>query len=148
MAHSFFADTELEELYNNAPCGYHSLDSEGVFVRVNDTELKMLGYSREKLLGRKFADLITPESLPTFQQNFPIFKQRGWVNDLEFQMFRKDGTILPVSLSATAIKDAAGNYLMSRSVVIDISDRKQLETALQTSEKMFSTLVKNAPIEG
>jgi PAS domain S-box-containing protein len=134
MTNSFDADTELEELYNNAPCGYHSLDSEGVFVRVNDTELKMLGYSREELLGRKFSDLITSESLPTFQQNFPIFKQRGWVNDLEFQMFRKDGTILPVSLSATAIKDAAGNYLMSRSVVIDISDRKQLEAERQAAE--------------
>ena len=31
--------TELEDLYNNAPCGYHSLDADGVYVRINDTEL-------------------------------------------------------------------------------------------------------------
>jgi PAS domain S-box-containing protein len=136
---SFFQ--ELEELYNKAPCGYHSLDSEGKFIRINDTELKMLGYSREEVLGRQFSDLITPESLSIFQQNFPIFKQRGWVNDLEFQFIRKDGTLLPVSLSATAIKDEAGNFLMSRSVVIDISERqatlrqrKQLEAERQVAE--------------
>lgn len=132
---------ELEELYNQAPCGYHSLDSEGKFIRINDTELQMLGYSREEVLGRKFSDLITPESLPTFEQNFPLFLQRGWVTDLELQLILKDGTILPISLSATAIKDEAGEYLMSRSVVIDISERqaalrarKQAELSLQQKQ--------------
>ena len=107
-----------EELYNNLPCGYHSLDKNGSFVRINDTELQMLGYSREEVLGRKFSDLITPESLPSFQKNFPIFKQRGWINNLEMQMRCKNGTILPVALSARAVKDEAGNYLMSNSIVI------------------------------
>ncbi|MGL5941277.1 MAG: PAS domain S-box protein [Waterburya sp.] len=122
---------ELEELYNKAPCGYHSLDSEGKFIRINDTELKMLGYSREEVLGRQFSELITPESLSIFQQNFPNFKERGWVNDLEFQFICKDGTLFPVSLSATAIKDEAGNFVMSRSVVIDISERQRAEKAAE-----------------
>ncbi len=39
---------ELSDLYNNAPCGYHSLDSEGYYVRINDTELTWLGYSRHR----------------------------------------------------------------------------------------------------
>ena len=119
-----------KELYNNLPCGYHSLDKNGIFVYINDTELQMLGYSREEVLGRKFSDLITPESLPTFQKNFPIFKQRGWVKDLEFQMRCNNGTILPVALSARAIKDEAGKYLMSSSIVLDISKRKQIEAIL------------------
>ena len=122
---------ELAELYNHIPCGYHSLDKDGIVVRINDTELKMLGYSREEMVGQKFSDLLVPESLPTFQQNFPIFKQRGWVKDLEFQVRCKDGTILPISVSATAIRDEAGNYLMSRSVVTDIRDRKRSEAVLK-----------------
>jgi PAS domain S-box-containing protein len=116
---------ELEELYHHAPCGYHSLDAEGMFIRINDTELKMLGYSREELIGKKkFSDLLTPESLPIFQENFPRFKQRGWVRDLEFQILCKDGSILPVSVSETAVKDATNNYIYSRSIVVDISDRE------------------------
>jgi PAS domain S-box-containing protein len=136
-----FFSQELAELYNKAPCGYHCLDSEGKFISINDTELQMLGYSREEILGRQFSDLITPESLPTFEQNFPLFLQRGSVNDLELQLILKDGTILPISLSATAIKDEAGEYLMSRSVVIDISEwqaalrtRKQAELSLQQKQ--------------
>lgn len=120
--------TELQILYDQSPCGYHSLDAEGTFIRINDTELSMLGYRREEVVGqKKFPDLLTPESQLTFEQNFPQFKQRGWVQDLEFSMIRKDGSILPVSLSATVIRDRAGNYLMSRSIVIDISERKRLE---------------------
>ena len=40
---------ETEDLYNNAPCGYHSLDKDGNFVRINDTELSWLGYSRDEV---------------------------------------------------------------------------------------------------
>lgn len=42
---------EVEDLYQNAPCGYHSLDQGGAFVRINETELKWLGYARSEVLG-------------------------------------------------------------------------------------------------
>ena len=40
-------DDNPQDLYDNAPCGYHSLDAEGRIVEVNDTELRWLGRSRE-----------------------------------------------------------------------------------------------------
>jgi PAS domain S-box-containing protein len=130
--------SELEELYYHAPCGYHSLDTDGIVIRINDTELDMLGYSREEVIGKKnFSDLLTHESLPIFQKNFPRFKQRGWIRDLEFQMVRKDGTILPISLSATAIEDTASNHLFSLCVVVDISDR---QAALRESQRAEEAL--------
>ncbi len=123
---------ELSDLYNNAPCGYHSLDRDGLMVRINDTELSWLGYSRAEMIGKiKFGDLLTPASLQNFKENFPRFKERGWVKDLFFEMVRKDGSLLPVLLSATAVKDAEGRYLMSRSTIIDYSDRKQAEEAIR-----------------
>ncbi|MCU0535463.1 MAG: PAS domain S-box protein [Hydrococcus sp. Prado102] len=140
------SSAEIYELYNNAPCGYHSLDSEGNFVLVNETALKMLGYSQNELIGKKFSDLLAPESVQKFEENFPQFKQRGWVLDLEFQLIRKNGTILTASVSATAIKDEQGNYLQSRSTFVDISERKQAEQALRDSERRYETLVKLAPV--
>ena len=123
---------EIRDLYNHAPCGYHSLDKDGVFVRINDTELAWLGYAREEVIGKmKFSDLLTTESLISFQQNFPEFKRAGEIRDLEFDLARKDGTVLPVLVSATAITDAEGNYLMSRSSVYDISGRKQAENEIR-----------------
>ncbi|HAX74503.1 MAG TPA: hypothetical protein DCY88_01355, partial [Cyanobacteria bacterium UBA11372] len=126
---------EIEDLYNYAPCGYHSLDADGNVIRINDTELNMLGYAREEIIGKHLTDLLAPDSLPIFQENFPRFKQKGSLHDLELNFIRKDGTILPVSLNATALKDEAGNYLMSRSTIFDISDRKQAEAALRQSEE-------------
>ncbi|MBD2463462.1 PAS domain S-box protein [Oscillatoria sp. FACHB-1407] len=122
---------ELEDLYNNAPCGYHSLDAEGTIVRINDTELKWLGYTRDEVLNQmKFTDLITPESQQIFHQDFPQFMRRGWVNDLEFQLRCKDGLTRWVNVNATAIRDDAGNFVMSRSSMFNISDRKQAEKTL------------------
>jgi PAS domain S-box-containing protein len=126
---------ELSDLYNHAPCGYHSLDGDGLFVRINDTELSWLGYSREEIIGKmKFADLLTPASIQTFSENFPTFKARGWIRDLEFDMVRKDGSNLPVLLSATAITDQQGRYLLSRSMIIDLTDRKRAEQAIRKSQ--------------
>ncbi|NJN95098.1 MAG: PAS domain S-box protein [Anaerolineales bacterium] len=126
---------ELTDLYNNAPCGYHSLDSDGVFRRINDTELALLGYTREEIIGRvKLTDLLTPAGEQIFKQYFPLLKERGWARDLEFDMVRKDGSILPVLLSASVIYDQAGNYLMSRSTLIDYTERRRAEAALRESQ--------------
>jgi PAS domain S-box-containing protein len=127
--------TLVQDLYNNAPCGYHSLDPEGTFVQINDTELAWLGYAREEVLGRmKFSDIVTADSLKLHQQTFPEFKARGWVRDVEYELIRRDGTVMPVSLSATAIRDEAGHFLMSRSTVFDMTERKRTEEAIKQSE--------------
>jgi PAS domain S-box-containing protein len=119
---------EVEDLYNNAPCGYHSLDAEGTIVRINDTELKWLGYTRDEILHKlKFLDLIAPENQHIFYENFPKLKKQGWIENLEFEMFNKDGSSRWFNLNATAIKDAADNFVMTRSTLFDISDRKQIQ---------------------
>jgi PAS domain S-box-containing protein len=139
---------EVEDLYNNAPCGYHSLDRDGVIVRINDTELNWLGYSRDEVKGKmRFSDILTKESSKTFRENFPGFKERSWVKDLEYDLVRKDGTTFPVMLNATAITDDFGNYLMSRSTVFDMTYRNTKELELRESEQRFKILAE-ASFEG
>lgn len=138
---------ELADLYNKAPCGYHSLDVDGFIIRINETELKWLGYTREELLNKKrFIDLLAPESKENFSLYFFQLKQQGWMNNLEFEMVNKDGTIRWVNINASAVKDAAGNFIMSRSTLFDITDRKQIEKALLQSEETFRLLSEFSPI--
>jgi len=126
--------TEIEDLYDRAPCGYHSLDAEGVFLRMNETERQWLGYTSEELLGRKkFTDLLTAEGCALFRQRFSEFKERGKVSDLQFDLVCKDGSILPVLLNATVIRDKAGRFLMSRSTLFDMSELKRTQIALETA---------------
>ncbi len=124
--------TGIADLYNNAPCGYHSLDSTGAFIAINDTELAMLGYARDEVVGRlRFDQVITPSSRRMFEENFPQFKQTGYVHDLEFEMVRKDGSLLPVVLSASAVRDNEGRYLFSRSTLFDNRERKARDLQIQ-----------------
>ena len=122
---------EIRDLYENAPCGYHSLDQNGTIIRINDTELKWLGYSREEVLGNKFTEFITPDSKETYMKNFQEFLKRGWLKDLEFTIRHRDGTLRSVLLSGTAIKDEQGTFIMSRSTLYDISLKKLAEDKLK-----------------
>jgi PAS domain S-box-containing protein len=95
---------EIEDLYNNAPCGYHSVNKDGVFVRINDTELSWLDYSRDEVIGKlRFSDITTPASQEKLKETFPRFKVEGQLDNADFEFVRKDGTTFPVSLSATAL---------------------------------------------
>jgi PAS domain S-box-containing protein len=136
----------VHDLYNNAPCGYHSLDRDGTYVQINDTELAWLGYTQEEVLGYlKFSDLLSADSLKIFEENFPGFKERGWVQDLEFELRRKDGSLFPVLLNATVVRDEDGDFLMSRATLFDITERRRSEAALKASEERFVQFMRHLP---
>ena len=139
---------ELDDFYNNAPCGFHSIDKDGTFVRINDTELRMLGYSRDEIIGKKkLSDMLTPNSLKIFKDDFPKFKEKGWKENIEYEIIRKDGTIMPIILNATAINDAEGNYVRSRATMVDITERKKAEKLLEAANKRKSDFVANVSHE-
>ena len=134
---------DVQDLYDHAPCGYHSLNSQGMFVGINQTELDWLGYRKDEVIGKiRFLDLLTPESAELFHQQFPRFIERGIVRDLEFEIRRKDGSLLPVLLSATAIKEPDGRFIASRSTLVDITERRKADVALRQSHQTLEVLVK------
>jgi PAS domain S-box-containing protein len=133
---------EIQDLYNRAPIGYHSVAPDETIIQINDTELRWLGYTREQVIGKlKFSDLLTDEGKRTVRKTFPMLREQGWVKDLEFEIKRKDGSTFWVLLSATAIYDEAGHFVQSRSTMYDISARKQAEIALRESEERYRTTI-------
>ncbi len=122
---------EISDLYNNAPCGYHSIGPDGAFLRINDTELKWLGYEREEIMDLiKWPDLLTPESRTKFYKIFPVFQEQGWASEVEFDVIRKDGSVFSVLLNATAIKDSEGRFIQSRSTIFDVTQLKKVQSEL------------------
>lgn len=121
---------EMRDLYENAPTGYHSLDSSGLIVRMNQTELNWLGYTRDEVVGKMhITNILAPEEHADYRENFASFLRQGYVRNLRHTLIRKDGTRLKVLLNATAIYDQRGRYVMSRGVSYLISD----ETASATN---------------
>lgn len=135
---------EIHDLYNHAPCGYHSIDQDGLIVQINDTELQWLGYTRAEVIGRlKVTALLTPDSILLFQQTFPVLIAQGWMNDVELDMVRKDGSIMHILLNATAIYDDDGQYQKSRSTLFDITELQQAQRAIAERETRYRLLAES-----
>lgn len=147
----------IADLYHNSPCGYHSLNPQGIFQIINDTELAWLGYSREELLGKmKWSDLLAPESVLVFEKTFPLLIKQGFAKDVELEIVRKDGTTFTGLLNASAIYDPDGHFVMSRASIFDITARKAAQAALTASNERLRLIMEtidevfwmaDAPIE-
>lgn len=125
-------EERYRDFFENAPDGYHSIGPDGTILEVNNTWLRMLGYERDEVIGKiKLAELLTNEGLKIFQNTFPEFKKKGLIETVEYDLKKKDGTMLPVLINATAVYDGNGNFLKSRSIVRDNSVKKNYEKILE-----------------
>jgi len=134
------ASLEIKDLYENAPCGYHSLNADGVFVEINRTMLSWLNYRKDEVIGKlTFLDIVAPASHHAAREIFPALKNQGSVNNLEVMFVRLDGTTFPALLNSTAVRDSQGQFVKSRSTVFDITERKVAEEKFfQLNQEMES----------
>jgi len=135
----------FKELYDNAPVGYHELDIDGKIVRINNTELTMLGYENEELLGRYGWEFLENKE---FSRKSIFGKLAGTIiptESVERRFLRKDGTPVIFLIKDNILKDSNGKITGIRSTVQDITKWKQTEFALQASEKKHSILFMESP---
>jgi len=134
----------IRDLYDLAPCGYHSLSPEGIFLHINQTELSWIGYEKEEVIGKmKLPDLLTPASLPVFEWGFNTLKNSGSVSNVELSLIRKNGKIFSVLLSSTAVYDENNRFLMSRTIMLDVTENRKLKTILTDTEKRWRTALES-----
>ncbi|WP_170113041.1 diguanylate cyclase domain-containing protein [Ahniella affigens] len=119
---------QLEDLYQRAPCGYHSLDATGLVVRMNDTELEWLQMRRDDVVGkRNYLDLLSESSRQRAREYWSRWHESGADEELELTLIDVKGRPREVLIRATAVRNEHGQFLMTRSTVIDISRRKAAE---------------------
>jgi PAS domain S-box-containing protein len=140
------SEEKYRDLFNNAPNVYFSISAiNGSIFNCNDKAVQLLGYDREMLLGMKILDLYanTSDGLPKATEIFNRIKEGESIRDVELQMKHKDGHPIWISLSVDPVKNREGDIIESRSVVIDISERKRFESQLRKAQKMeaISTLI-------
>lgn len=123
---------EYRDLYDNAPCGYHSLDATGRYTAINATALEWIGYRREEVIGKLSPiHFFTEEGQALFRQNFPRLISSGRIDNLLVDFRHRNGTLRRVSVSATAVRDADGRFLMSRSVLHDVTEPERVKEQLR-----------------
>ncbi len=133
-------EAELDSLYEVVPFGCHSLGPDGTYLRINSKELEWLGYTREEVIGKmKPADFLTPDGNEKFRQLFPRLIKNGHIENIELELKGKDGTTRQTLLFATAINDTDGHFLMSRSVLFDITAHSRAENEQRIAAIVFNT---------
>jgi PAS domain S-box-containing protein len=137
---------QSRSLYNHAPCGYHSVDRNGLYIDINDTELAWLGYSREEVVGQLiYQDLMVPKNAAMLQERLQRLMTHGFAEPAEYDMRRRDGSTFPALVSSTAVRDANGEFLHSNTTVVDISGRVAAEAALRSNERFIQAITDHVP---
>jgi len=135
----------FKELFDEAPVCYHEIDNTGCIIRVNTTELKMLGYTAEEMLGQPVWKFIEEEEQ---SRQSVLAKLAGSVTPpqiYERSFKRKDGTIVPVLAEEKILKDDNDRVIKIRTTLQDTTERKRAEEALRESEKNSAILSKTSP---
>ena len=128
-AESERAALDPHDLYENAPCGYHSVGSDGTILRMNRTELTWLGFTREELVGaKKFADIVSARGYAAYKRAIASLNAGQDVAEIETELARKDGSLFDAFLRIGVVRDSQRTILHTRATVIDITARKRADT--------------------
>lgn len=123
-------------LFDLLPYGGEVLDAEGRIIDCSMSTTRLLGYSRDELLGMSIADLMTPDSLSVFQEKFPQVMQ-GRPVEAEVRLLRKDGRIIDVMRAAQPIQKPDGTVTGALALSVDITDKKRAETEYRQIQSQF-----------
>jgi PAS domain S-box-containing protein len=125
-------EESVEELYEDAPCGYFSTAPDGTIVKVNRTFLRWTGYRSDELVGaRRMSDLLAAGDRIFYETHYaPLLAMQGAVREIAVDLVRADGSLLPALVNATMHHDAAGRPRLVRTTVVDASDRRAYEREL------------------
>lgn len=127
-------------LYEMAPLGYQSLGFDGKILNVNQAWLNMLGYKEEEVINRWFGDFLTEESVVQFQRQFPLFLKSGQINDIEFQMLKKNGGVIDISYNGKVLRDIKGNFIRTHCILRDVTKQKEVLRTLRKSAEQGKDL--------
>ncbi len=136
---------EFKDLFENAPVGFHEVDTEGRLVRINNTELKMLGYTAEELLGQFVWKLAADEELSRRAALAKLGGELSPPEGFERTFRRKDGSTFPVLIKDRLLKREDGVIVGMRAAIQDITERKRAEAALEYERYLWQTMLDNSP---
>ncbi len=131
------AEKRLEEseqmfrvLFNDAPIPYQSLDIDGNFITVNKMFCETLGYRLDELIGKNFSEILHPDWVEQYRENFPRLKATGETRGVELGINKKNGEFALVTFTGRISKNPDGTFRQTHCVFRDITSEREYQEGL------------------
>jgi PAS domain S-box-containing protein len=130
---------ELAAIVESSDDAIISKDLNGIITSWNKAATRILGYTREEMIGQSILKLIPPN----LQSDEPIIIENiragRRIEHFETVRLTKRGELIDVSLTISPIKNGAGHIIGASKILRDISSRKRIEASLLQAEKIAAT---------
>jgi PAS domain S-box-containing protein len=139
------SEIRFRRVFESSVSGMIFADFQGNILDANDRFLQMVGYTREELNAGliHWGAMTPPEYLPVDVLAMERLVQDGKVDSLEKEYYRKDGSRISVLMGAALLPGSEDQTIC---VLVDISDRKQAQKALQESQQFLQTVLDTIPL--
>jgi PAS domain S-box-containing protein len=126
--------------------GYYEVDLAGNVIFANSPMYKILGYSKDELIGMNSRKLMDKETAKKVYHIFSGVYNTGRPSRLlDWELITKDRSKRYVEVSFSLIKDSEGCVTGFRGILRDITDRKRMEENLKNEKERFESLAGDAP---
>ena len=136
------SERDLRDFVENAAIGLHWVGPDGIIRWANQTELDLLGYTREEYIGRHIADFHADQ--PVIADILVRLTGGETLNNHEARLRCKDGSIRHVLISSNVLFENE-KFVHTRCFTRDISERKRVEGVLRESEAFNRSIIESSP---
>ena len=132
---------EYEELFNNIPDPVYIHDLDGNFLKVNDTAIDVLGYSRDEFASMTPVDIVAPEQSDEIESRIDIAATEESTS-FDSAHVTRDGRTIDVSVNAEKITYQGEDAILA--VARNVTGRKELEQSLSVVNRILRHDIRSA----
>jgi len=138
------SEEKYRTLIDSTDTGFVIIDDKGNVLDANQKYVHITGHDHlNEILNHNVLEWTADHAKTLNNEAVKQCMEKGFIRNFEIEYVHKDGTLVPIEISATVLKTSSGTQIMS--LLYDISYRKQTEKALRESESRYRSYIDNAP---
>ncbi len=135
------SEARLQTLFDSAVEYIFVIDPEGKIIKANRYVYEQSGYKADEVIGRNIKEFFSEDSKDICDCNFPTLRERGY-NRAEVEFVCKDGRVIQMECSATAVPDENGDFTTFLIVQRDVTDKKRAEEERQYHHQEMAHVIR------
>jgi PAS domain S-box-containing protein len=147
LAEQRLAEESYRKLFQGSVDGIYVTTPAGALLNANPALARIMGYDTPEQLINSISDIAhTIYVHPAARAEYQSLMQRyGMVREFEYQVRARDGAVLWLADSATAVRNEAGEVIRYEGTVRDITDQKRAEEAIAEGRRLLQQVIDTVP---